>query len=86
MTRAPGPASVGLVASPPPISYTNLRGVTFYLHAGTTETGKPRYFVAKTVGPGALTAVPAGFELTESINGVGSRPGHHQLSQSPGAG
>lgn len=54
----------------PPFAYTNRRGRTYYLHAGTTKTGKPRYFVAKTIGTGALTALPAGFEIVESINGV----------------
>lgn len=44
--------------------------VTYYLHQGTTKTGKPRYYVAKTVGEGALAEVPSGFEITESINGV----------------
>jgi hypothetical protein len=52
------------------LAYTNRRGQTYYLHAGTTKTGKPRYFVAKTVGAGALTVVPAGFEIVESVNGV----------------
>ena len=51
-------------------AYTNRMGVTFYLHAGKTKTGKPRFFVAKNVGAGALDALPAGFEFTESINGV----------------
>lgn len=53
-----------------PLAYTNRMGDTYYLHAGTTKTGKPRYFVAKAVGAGALDAVPEGFEVTESINGV----------------
>ncbi len=52
------------------VSYTNRRGDTYYLHAGTTKTGKPRYFVAKTIGDGALDTVPAGFEIVESINAV----------------
>jgi hypothetical protein len=57
-------------AKQPPIAYTNRRGDTYYLHAGTTKTGKPRYFVAKTIGAGALAAMPDGFELVESINAV----------------
>jgi len=53
-----------------PLSYTNRRGHTYYLHAGSTKTGKRRYFVAKTVGEGVLAELPKGFEIIESINGV----------------
>ena len=52
------------------LSYTNRLDATYYLHEGKTKTGKPRYFVAKTVRPGALSAMPAGYEFSESINGV----------------
>lgn len=52
------------------LPYTNRRGVAFYLHQGTTKTGKPKYYVAKTVGAGALAEMPAGFDFTESVNGV----------------
>jgi hypothetical protein len=45
-------------------------GDAYYLHEGRTKTGKPRYFFAKKAGAGALTAMPAGFEVSESINGV----------------
>jgi hypothetical protein len=53
-----------------PVSYTNRRGQIYYLHRGLTKTGKQRYFVAKTIGEGALAQIPDGFELVESINGV----------------
>jgi hypothetical protein len=52
------------------LAHTNRMGDTFYLHRGTTKTGKPRYFFAKKVGEGALGEMPAGFEVSESINGV----------------
>lgn len=52
------------------ISHVNRFGVTFYLHEGRTKTGKPRYFVAKTVRDGALSAMPEGYEFAESVNGV----------------
>jgi hypothetical protein len=55
---------------PPPVSYTNRKGQVYYLHAGQTKTGKRRYFVAKTVGVGALAELPAGFEIVESVNAV----------------
>ena len=53
-----------------PIAYKNRLGETYYLHEGTTKTGKPRYFVAKTRRESALASLPDGFELTESVNGV----------------
>jgi hypothetical protein len=53
-----------------PVSYTNRKGQVYYLHAGQTKTGKRRYFVAKTVGAGALAELPAGFEIVESVNAV----------------
>ena len=52
------------------MSYTNRRGQRYYLHAGTTKTGKRRYFVASAVGEGVLAEMPEGFEIVESINGV----------------
>jgi hypothetical protein len=52
------------------ITYTNRHGDRYYLHAGRTRTGKLRYFVAKTSGEATLDAMPEGYELTESINGV----------------
>jgi len=58
------PDSVGVV------TYRNRKGVAFYLHQGTTKTGNPRYFMARNVGDGALSQVPSGFEICESINGV----------------
>jgi len=53
-----------------PVSYTNRKGQVYYLHAGKTKTGKRRYFVAKTIGAGVLSEVPAGFEMVESVNAV----------------
>ncbi len=57
-------------ADRPAWRYTNRRGDWYYPHVGTTKTGKRRYFVAKTVGEGALAALPAGWELVESMNAV----------------
>jgi hypothetical protein len=45
-------------------------GDTYYLHEGKTKTGRPRYFFAKSVYDGPLAAMPPGFEVSESINGV----------------
>jgi hypothetical protein len=52
------------------LSYTNRAGATYYLHEGKTKTGKPRFFVAKTVREGARAVMPDGYEFSESINGV----------------
>ena len=52
------------------LQHSNRHGVAFYLHQGTTKTGKPKYYVAKTVGAGKLATMPAGFEFAESVNGV----------------
>jgi hypothetical protein len=69
VSNSDGPATT-VAGNTSVLSHTSRNGVTFYLHQGTTKTGKPKYYVAKTVGPGALAEMPAGFEFTESINGV----------------
>ena len=51
-----------------PISYTNRKGKTYYLHQSTTKTGKPRYTM-KAVKKGAETELPDGYEITENVNG-----------------
>jgi hypothetical protein len=61
---------VTATAAAHPVSYTNRKGQVYYLHAGKTRTGKPRYFVAKTIGAGALAELPAGFEIVENVNAV----------------
>jgi hypothetical protein len=57
-------------SKPRALSYKNAFGVLYYLHQGTTETGKARFFFAREVGLGAVTKIPKGYEITESINGV----------------
>ena len=55
-------------------SYKNSRGTTYYLHSTTRAltSGKEQtlYFFAKTEKAGALNAVPAGYEVSESKNGL----------------
>jgi hypothetical protein len=55
-------------------SFKNSKGTTYYLHATTRdlESGKQQhlYYFAKTVKAGALDAVPQGFEIAESKNGL----------------
>jgi len=62
------------------ITHTNHKGVTFYLGRGVTKTGKPRYFFAREPDKGEpVEAIPEGYEVVESVNGVVSlakaRPG-----------
>ena len=55
-------------------SYKNSRGTTYFLHSTTRtlKNGKEQtlYFFAKTEKEGALNAVPAGYEVSESKNGL----------------
>ena len=52
------------------LHYTNRRGRTYYLHRRKTKKGKVRYVFAKSVSDGALDALPDGYQVRESINGV----------------
>lgn len=52
------------------LSYTNRKGVAYYLHEGQTKTGKVRYFFARSIREGSLFELPAGREISESINGI----------------
>ena len=55
-------------------TYTNSKGVTYILHGKTrtTSTGKKAtlYFFSKEKKEGALDAVPAGYEVSETSNGL----------------
>lgn len=51
-------------------SHRSRNGSTYYLHEGVTKTGKPRFFVRKSIGDGARAEMPDGFEFHESVNGV----------------
>jgi hypothetical protein len=56
-------------------SFKNSKGNTYYLHSKTTmlKSGREQtiYFFAKTVkDEGALDAVPAGYVVSESKNGL----------------
>ena len=54
--------------------YTNSKGKAYYLHASVrmTSSGKEQrlYFFSQTVKDGALDAVPAGYTVVESSNGL----------------
>lgn len=52
------------------VSYTNRKGKTYFLCQGTTKTGKPRYYFAREPEGALVAAVPDGFAIRESVNGV----------------
>ena len=49
-------------------TYTNRRGVTYYVHEARTKAGARRHVVKRTAG-GALAELPAGMEIVENVNG-----------------
>ena len=55
-------------------SFKNSKGTTYFLHATTRtlKSGKQQhlYYFAKTVKTGALDAVPQGYMVSESKNGL----------------
>ncbi len=55
-------------------SFTNSKGRTYFLHKRDTQLKNGRsqtiYFFAKEVKPGAIDAVPAGYAVSESRNGL----------------
>jgi hypothetical protein len=52
------------------ITYTNRKGVTYYLHRSRTKSGKPRYYFSRKDQGKLMTKIPEGFEIRESPNGV----------------
>lgn len=52
------------------ITHKNRRGQTYYLHVGTTRTGKPKYY-ASLSGEGTLAeSLPVSFEMHEQASGI----------------
>lgn len=55
-------------------SFTNSKGQTYYLHQRETTLKNGRtqtiYFFAKEAKDGSLDAVPSGYEVAESRNGL----------------
>jgi hypothetical protein len=55
-------------------SHMNSKGVTYYLHSRKTilRNGREQtlYFFAKTIKEGALDAVPSGYVVSETKNGL----------------
>ncbi len=51
-----------------PIMYTNAKEKTYYLHQGTTKTGKPKYYFATNPEGTLAASMPEGFEIYENPN------------------
>jgi hypothetical protein len=51
-----------------PITYTNAKGKTYYLHQGTTKTGKPKYYFSMESNGELAESIPDGFEIYENPN------------------
>lgn len=51
------------------VTHTNRKDKTYYLHQGTTKTGKPKYFFALRDEGDLVDAVPPGYEIYENPNG-----------------
>ncbi len=47
------------------LEYTNRKDDTYYLQAGKTKTGKPRYWCGRKLTGEALDAMPEGYEFRE---------------------
>jgi hypothetical protein len=54
------------------ITHTNRKGQTYILYKGQTKTGKPRYYFARADKnqDEPVMELPAGFAISESVNGV----------------
>ncbi len=49
-----------------PVTHTNRRGKVYYLHAGTTGTGNPRYWFSMGADGHLADAIPEGYEVYEN--------------------
>jgi hypothetical protein len=52
------------------VTYTNRKGLTYYLCRGTTTTGRVRYVFAREPQGEAVADLPPGYRVSESVNGV----------------
>lgn len=49
-----------------PVTHVNRKKDTYYLHAGETKTGKPKYWFAKTSEGDLVESIPEGYEVYEN--------------------
>lgn len=52
------------------LTYTNRKGLTYYLCRGTTRTGRARYIFAREPRGEPVADLPPGYRISESVNGV----------------
>ena len=50
------------------VIYTNRSLQTYYLHQGTTKTGKPKYYFSQKSEGNLIEQIPDGFEIYENPN------------------
>jgi hypothetical protein len=53
-----------------PITYTNRKGVLYFLCQTVTQAGKTRYYFARQPKGEPVEEIPAGHKIVESVNGV----------------
>jgi len=51
------------------VQHKNRKGDRYYLHQGTTKTGKPKYFFSKKTEGVLVDAIPDGYEIHENPHG-----------------
>ena len=49
-----------------PVTHVNRRRDAYYLHAGTTRTGKPRYWFSRSAEGDPVDSIPEGYEVYEN--------------------
>jgi hypothetical protein len=50
------------------VEHINRKGQKYYLHQGTTKTGKPKYFFSQKSEGTLVQTIPDGFEVYENPN------------------
>jgi hypothetical protein len=53
-----------------PVTYTNHKGVAYYLCRSVTKTGKPRYYFAREPKGEPVEEIPEGYKVGENANGL----------------
>lgn len=52
------------------VTYVNRKGRKYYLCQGNTKTGRKRYYFSREQKDNPVEAIPEGYEITESVNGI----------------
>jgi hypothetical protein len=53
-----------------PYTYTNRKGITYYLCQTITKTGKSRYVFLREPKAAPVEEIPAGYQVEENVNGL----------------